>query len=147
MGAASSTVIGTIIGTLALGASAIGLADPGLAPVEQQITNDLAGVGLIPTEGDRVMVNTGYRIRSVLSTGKTRDYVVQNVYGSIEGSHLDQAQVMVDSAIRNLCPASASAPQQGPAAGLDDPFRHPCLSNTPPLMRPPASPNGPGSGP
>lgn len=69
---------------------------------EQAFMNDLAAVGIVPTQTPRIMVNRAQGLCGQLASGASRSYVVQKVYGGA-AMRLDQAQAIVASAENHLC--------------------------------------------
>lgn len=69
---------------------------------EQAFINDLAAVGVTPTQTPRIMVNRGQGLCGQLASGASRSYVVQLVYASAAMS-LDQARAIVAAAENHLC--------------------------------------------
>lgn len=69
---------------------------------EQAFVNDLANVGVTPTQTPRIMVNQGQGLCGQLASGASRSYVVQKVYGGTSMS-LRQAQAIVAAAENHLC--------------------------------------------
>ncbi len=82
---------------------------------EQTFVNDLAKVGIVPTQSPRGLVNQGWQLCGQLGSGVPRDVIVQKVYGSAS-MHLDQAQAIVASAINNLCQFSSAPGPSGRTA-------------------------------
>lgn len=70
---------------------------------EQQFVDDLAAVGIVPTETPRIMVNRGQLVCGQLASNIPRSVVVQKVYGSA-AMRLNQAEAIVTAAQQHLCP-------------------------------------------
>ncbi|MBE1552253.1 hypothetical protein GGC64_006340 [Mycobacterium sp. OAS707] len=69
---------------------------------EQAFVNDLAAVGITPTDSPRVMVNRGQTLCGQLASGTSRSVVIQRVYGGTPMS-IDQARAIVAAAENHLC--------------------------------------------
>lgn len=70
---------------------------------EQLFVDDLAAVGIVPTETPRILVNRGQLVCGQLASNIPRSVVVQKVYGSA-AMRLNQAETIVAAAQQHLCP-------------------------------------------
>lgn len=70
---------------------------------EQLFVDDLAAVGIVPTDTPRRMVNRGQLVCGQLASNIPRSVVVQKVYGSA-AMRLNQAEAIVAAAQQHLCP-------------------------------------------
>ncbi len=99
--------------------ASLAYADPdsgasGLNSGQQQFVNDLASIGIVPTNGDQAMVNEGERLCGEMASGNTREKETNIVRGRIPGANPNQGKAVVDFAVNDLCPGAPP-----PSAGLD----------------------------